>query len=87
MLVEMENLGESLDREEFVDSAYELYQTLDVVQKEAVLHFAPEKGTLEAKHANRDATFAPQLNKKSLEMVQNSELLNHKVEERLTMYL
>ena len=32
MLVEMENLGESLDREEFVDSAYELYQTLDVVQ-------------------------------------------------------
>ena len=47
----------------------------------------PEKATLEQKHANRDATFAPQINKKSQVMVQNSELLNHKVEERLTMYL
>ena len=87
LFVELENLGETLDREEFVDSAHELYQTLDIMQKEAILHFAPEKETLAEKHANRDATFAPQINKKSQELVQNSELLNHKVEERLAMYL
>ena len=59
LFVELENLGESLDREEFVDSARELYNTLGVVQKEAILHFAPEKPTLEQKHQNRDATFEP----------------------------
>ena len=87
LFVELENLGETLDREEFADSAYELYQTLNVLQKEAVLHFAPEKETLAQKHANKDATFAPRINKNSEAMVQNSELLNHKVEERLGMYL
>ena len=50
LFVELENLGESLDRDEFVDSARELYNTLGVIQKEAILHFAPEKLTLEQKH-------------------------------------
>ena len=51
------------------------------------MHFAPEKVTLKEKHVNRDATFAPQINKKSQVIVEKSELLNHKVEERLGMYL
>ena len=59
LFIELENLGESLDREEFVDSARELYNSLDVIQKETILHFAPEKPTLQQKHHNRDATFEP----------------------------
>lgn len=53
LLVEMENLQESLDRYEFVDSSLELYKTLTVTQRQNILQFLPD-----AQDANRHVQHA-----------------------------
>ena len=42
LLVELENLGESLSQADFCDSAYNLYQTLGPIEKSAILNFKGE---------------------------------------------
>ena len=39
LLVEMESLDETLDQEEFVESALALYDTLNISQKAAIMSF------------------------------------------------
>ena len=39
LLVEMENLEESLDKFEFIDSSLELYKTLTITQRNIILNF------------------------------------------------
>jgi hypothetical protein len=67
----MEELGTTLNQEEFLDASLRLYSTLNIQDRNLILNFKKSK-----KHAHNQGelgkcTFYPQLNPKSLKMVQD----------------
>ena len=58
-------MGETLDREEFCDSAKNLFETLTVTDKNAILNFARDKTPLRKKFVNTEATYKPKIGKRS----------------------
>ena len=55
LLVELENLGESLSQADFCDSAYNLYQTLGPIEKSAILTFKGDnEASMQEKYQNSE---------------------------------
>eukprot|EP00353_Schmidingerella_taraikaensis_P004025 CAMPEP_0185574880 /NCGR_PEP_ID=MMETSP0434-20130131/6230_1 /TAXON_ID=626734 ORGANISM="Favella taraikaensis, Strain Fe Narragansett Bay" /NCGR_SAMPLE_ID=MMETSP0434 /ASSEMBLY_ACC=CAM_ASM_000379 /LENGTH=96 /DNA_ID=CAMNT_0028191593 /DNA_START=942 /DNA_END=1232 /DNA_ORIENTATION=+ len=79
----MESMDESLTREDFCSAAANLYQTLGPIEKSAVLNFKKDGVSLEEKHKNRDQTHRPKIDSNSQQIMQQSEMKNMEVVERL----
>ncbi len=80
----MEQLNETLDLEEFIESCLMLYKTLSVTDKANLLNFKPDGQNQDTKqHSN--FTFAPEINIVSKAILENDQLYTIPVEERLLM--
>jgi len=66
LLCEMEELGTTLNAEEFLDSSYRLYNTLNISERNLILNF--KRHTRKRQLDHNQCTFHPQLNQKSLKM-------------------
>ena len=64
LLVEMETYNEDLDKDEFIDSAMSLLETLDINQRNTVLNFGKKVPRNHA-YFNIDNRFKPDISKKS----------------------
>mmetsp|Transcript_7635 Transcript_7635/g.7013 ORF Transcript_7635/g.7013 Transcript_7635/m.7013 type:complete len:149 (-) Transcript_7635:269-715(-) len=68
LLIEMDQMGETLDQEEFIDSAMRLYPTLNVHQKNTLLNFKKEQNKLKNSILSQEPQFKPKINQKSLNL-------------------
>lgn len=66
LLQEMEDIAQTLDRDEFVEAALRLYQTLNVADKNIILTFKKNQDFGMYKLSNDDCTFKPEICKKSV---------------------
>ena len=80
LLIEMENIQESLDLGEFIDSSFELYRTLTVTQKNLVLNYMPNEIV---QNMQKPQSFVPKIGKKSKKLAKNQQYQNLPVYERL----
>ena len=83
LLIELENMEENLDREEFMESALLLYNTLTVTDKNKILDFSNEKSQVKNQYENKNVTHHPKISKRSQQIIRDQELSNVKVEDRL----
>lgn len=67
LLCEMEEIGTTLDRDEFMDASLRLFQTLTVSQKNQILQFKRVPRTKVDVDA-RNCTFQPEINTKSAKL-------------------
>jgi hypothetical protein len=69
LLCEMEELGTTLNLEEFLDASLRLYATLNIQERNMILNFKKSKKRGAAEGELGKCTFYPQLNPRSLKMV------------------
>ena len=67
LLVEMEKFNEHLNKEEFIESALNLFKTLDVNERNKILEYKRHKSFHTKPHKN---SFQPQILKKSKEITE-----------------
>ena len=84
LFVEMENLSEQLTKDDFCDSAYNLYQTLGPIDKSVILNFKRDGISLREKYRNRNS-HVPTIDPNSAEIVNQSELNGVGVVDRLEL--
>lgn len=65
----MEELGTTLNQEEFLDASYRLYQTLNVQERNLILNYKKNNPKSRPQGELGQCTFYPQLNPKSLKIV------------------
>lgn len=82
LFVEMENLGEQLTKDDFCESAYNLYKTLGPIEKSAILGYKRDAVSLREKYRNRNS-HVPTIDANSAEIVSQSELNGVGVVDRL----
>ena len=68
LFLEMENLGEQLNKEDFCDSAQNLYKTLGPIEKSVILNFKRDGKSLHEKYRNRNS-HVPTIDANSAEIV------------------
>lgn len=86
LLSEMEQLDETLDVEEFVESCMMLLKTLNVSDRSELLNFRfPSHKLATGSYENENHTFAPQINPVSKAILENDQLYSIPVEERLLL--
>ena len=82
LFVEMENLNESLTKDRFCHSAFNLYMSLGPIDKSTVLSFKLNGESLKDKYRDQN-TFVPKINPKSQKIVNQSEYNGVAVLDRL----
>ncbi|TNV85154.1 hypothetical protein FGO68_gene11081 [Halteria grandinella] len=73
LLIEMEELGTTLNQEEFLDASLRLYQTLNIQDRGLILNFNRSSNQRSQGGELSKCTFYPQLNPKSLKMVSEKQ--------------
>ena len=67
----MEEIGTTLDRDEFIDASLRLFGTLNINDRNKILQFRRLPKS-QVNHELKNCTFQPELNNKSLKMAQRS---------------
>ena len=84
LFVEMENLGEKLNKEDFIESALNLFKTLGPIEKSAILTFKRDGLSLYEKYRIK-TPHVPTIDPNSKEIVNQSELNGVAVVDRLEL--